>query len=42
MQLQLLIAASRAGVSWILARVTKYDLEREFQNYNEVSCDVEC
>ena len=26
---------SRAGVSWILARVTKYDLEREFHNYNE-------
>ena len=23
-----------------LARVTKYDLEREFRSYNEVSCDV--
>ena len=42
MQLELLIATSRAGVSWILARVTKYDLEREFHNYNEVSCEVEC
>ena len=42
MQLELLIATSSAGVSWILPRVTKYDLEREFHNYNEVSCDVEC
>ena len=42
MQLEWLIATSRAGVSWILAKVTKYDLEREFHNYNEVSCDVEC
>ena len=42
MQLERLIATSCAGVSWILARDTKYDLEREFHNYNEVSCDVEC
>ena len=35
MQLELLIATSRAGVSWILAGVTKYDLEREFHNYNQ-------
>ena len=42
MQLEWLIVTSRGGVSWILARVTKCDLEREFHNYNEVSCDVEC
>lgn len=29
-------------VFWILARVTKYALEREFHNYNKVSCDIEC
>ena len=42
MQREWLIATSPAGVSWILARFTKYDLEPEFHNYNEVSCDVEC
>ena len=42
MHLEWLIATLRAGVSWILARVTKYDLERKFHNYNEVFCDVEC
>ena len=34
--------SSRAVVSWILARVTKYALEREFHEYNKVSYDVEC
>ena len=29
MQLEWLITTSHAGMSWILARVTKYDLERE-------------
>ena len=42
MQLEWLLATSPAGVSWILARVTKYALEREFRDYNKVSCDVEC
>ena len=36
------IATSRAGVSWITARVTKYALEREFHDHNMVFCDVEC
>ena len=42
MQLEWLITISHAGMSWILARVTTYDLERVFHNYNKVSCDVEC
>ena len=42
MQLKLLLGTSRAGVSWISARVTKYALEREFHDHNELYCDVEC
>ena len=41
-QLEWLLATSRAEVSWILARITKYALEREFHDHNKVSCDVEC
>ena len=42
MQLKLLLGTSRAGVSRISARVTKYALEREFHDHNELYCDVEC
>ena len=35
------LATSRAEVSWILARVTKYALERDFHDHTKVSCDVE-
>ena len=40
-QLACPLATSRTSVSWILARVTKHALEREFHDYNKVSCDVE-
>ena len=42
-QFEWLLATSRAGVSWILATVTKCALEREFHDHSKkVSCDVEC
>ena len=42
MQVEWLPATSRAEVSRISARVTKYALEHEFHDHNKVSCDVEC
>ena len=36
-QLEWLLATSRAEASWISARVTKYALEREFRDRNKVS-----
>ena len=41
-QFEWLLATSCSAVFWILARVTKYALEREFHDHNKVSCDVEC
>ena len=40
-QLEWLLATSRAGVSRIATRFTKYALEHEFHDHNKFSCDVE-